>query len=231
MTDGQDTNSNDIKGGAAPPPPAGTPILYGGSTSAPPPAAPVHFVTNELTPPAVPGGGDGSHAPTAVNTTAMKQFGDNLTSLIAPIDKCLSDLSGVVINGGSFNVAYTLAHKIANPADTSSLVPTVMAALNSIKDALEETSVGVHKMAADFDSTDDLNKVSIADYNRYLGVVPGTVATIAGSSSAAAPAGAPSSPTDPTGGGSTPPPSGGGGTPPPPGGGGNSAPAGGKQTG
>jgi hypothetical protein len=130
--------------------------------------------------PAVPGGGDGSHGSTVVNTAAMKVFATNITNLVDPVSSLQNDVQNVNIRTGSMSVCVNLTNKInhISGSGSSDLRGTTVAVLQNVRDAIEEVAQGVRKMAADFDSTEALNNMTTADYDRYLSGVTTSITSL-----------------------------------------------------
>ncbi len=131
-----------------------------------------------LTTPKVPSTAKSGNGQTTVNTSALKQFADNIDQLTPQIRSTIDDLGNVTIAAGAFPKAVTLATTITG---SGQLRDNLVSALTSMRDTLEDLSPAIRKIAADYTKSEDLNNIKVADYERYMTQVAGDISGLGSS--------------------------------------------------
>jgi hypothetical protein len=169
-------------GGSSPPPP---PIPPKPDLTIPKPLAnPSAGLTAGpvTTAPPVPGGADSpGKGSTAVNTSAMKTFAQNLGALVDPdsgLAAVLSKLSLVDVRAGGFPTAAGLGTKINGDAGLEDGVKT---AIQGIMEAIRSAADGVNGIANKYDSIEAANNMTADQYSGYLGQATAEIQQLGGS--------------------------------------------------
>lgn len=157
--------------------PNAQPSQFTGSTTAPPATAP-QFTVPPTEPPPVPGGGPGSQAPTVVNTDMMRLVASNLETLEQPLRDSISALDLVTVRAGALSLGTQLSTKVVGDGQLRDSTKQVLTSvLNTVMDTVSATRA----LATKFDTTEQLNGLSAADYNTYLNGVTSDVNSVLGS--------------------------------------------------
>ena len=155
-----------------------TPAPVQGGEPQAPPGSPA------LTPPNVPSGKDGGNGQTAVNTPSMKQFADNISQLVAPLQHSLELLQNMKpLAAGGFYQGYNMRNMVTGNAADGMLQSGYETVLKKAIKSITDTQEAVVKMAKDYENIEDLNKMTGQQLNRAMGNV-GTDITAVGSAGA-----------------------------------------------
>jgi hypothetical protein len=126
--------------------------------------------------PTVPGGHDHpGKGVTVVNIKAMKKFAENISGLVAdggPLKKALAEMDTVNVRAGGFHSAVALAKVVNGP---NGMQGGTKQTLVDMVQVLTEISDAVAKLANHYETAEELNALSSADYATYLGTVSGYV--------------------------------------------------------
>lgn len=157
--------------------------VFGNSPDLPPPTYDHNGPTSDYNPPVVdvplppkvPGdGGDGKFngpGKISVNTQALKTFADNLetlrTSLAQSAGAKVKDLD---IKPGAFSVAYAMRRRIAYSANNADKVlkNDLHEYFRGLDIELANIRDAVRKLVADYDNTEDLNKLGADKLNTIM---------------------------------------------------------------
>ena len=123
--------------------------------------------------PDVPGGGGdnagGGQGKISVNTQALKKFAENIDSLRQMIADAAKQTDQVDVKPGGFNAAYQLRDKINGSGDkTPGLRNDVRLYMDKTNKTLEHIRDEVRKMVADYDKSEDLNKLNADKLNQIM---------------------------------------------------------------
>jgi len=116
------------------------------------------------TPPTVPthdaGGGQGN---TKVDTVAIKSFASNMDPLADSLKKSYAEITALKpVAAGAFPSAVAIRNGV------SKLQEETGTALNNMVEAIESLKIAMTKMAADYDSTSEANKMTSDQLSKYM---------------------------------------------------------------
>ncbi|MFC0432703.1 hypothetical protein [Kutzneria buriramensis] len=126
--------------------------------------------TPSLTPPNVPGKGNGSNGSTAVSTPSMKIFADNIGTLIEPLNKALALVQAMPkVAAGDFHTGHVMKTMLTGDAGDGMMQSGFETVLKKCVKSVTDTHEAVLKLARDYDNIDELNKMTGQQLSRVLG--------------------------------------------------------------
>lgn len=135
--------------------------------------------------PPVPGGsGDGDGPAIKASPEALRKFAENIESLTPLFDVSIEQLRIVNVRAGSFPNAVNLANSVNEPGR---LTDTLMQVFTTGKKTAHDVAAVARKIAADYDTADELTKLTVSEYGRYVAGAMGDVNTLVGLGDPASP--------------------------------------------
>jgi len=132
-----------------------------------------------LTPPNVPGKGNGSSGTTTVSTPSMKIFADNIGQLIEPLNKALSYVQSMPkVQAGDFNTGHVIKTMLTGDSGNGMLQSGFETVLKKCVKSVTDTHEAVLKLARDYENIDDLNKVTGQQLSRAMGDVGSDITAV-----------------------------------------------------
>jgi hypothetical protein len=134
------------------------------ATSPPGDVTTAYGTTTIETPPEKPKPGDvGGQGNTKVDSKAIHKFGENVKLLVAPLKTSYDEVTNMAkIAPGTFPSAVALGAK------TVTLKEETGTSLNNIISALTDLGDAMQKIAADYSSTAEANKMTADQFTKYM---------------------------------------------------------------
>jgi flagellar hook-basal body complex protein FliE len=125
-----------------------------------------------LNPPNVPSGKGGGSGQTAVNTPSMNQFANNISQLLPPLENALKQLQDLKpLAAGGFYQGYNMRNVVTGNGGDGMLQSGFETVLKKAIKSINDTHEAVVKMAKDYETVDDQNKMTGQALNRAMGNV------------------------------------------------------------
>lgn len=129
--------------------------------------------------------GKASGSGTSVDTISMKQYASNMSQMLLPINEALGLLQKLKpIAAGGFNQAHNLRMSITGNTGDGTLVSGFETVLKNLIKSVNDTSDAVTKLAHDYKTVEDQNKISTTQLGKILGDVNTDIPAIANAGSA-----------------------------------------------
>jgi hypothetical protein len=151
--------------------------------------------------------GTGGGGNLAVDTSALKQFADNLDTIADALGGArqrLNQLQPIRAGGSEFVEAQNLAKKVTGTSGDGGLQQNTVESLTALRTALMDTADGIRQLATKYSTIEEINQKAGSDLNQLIQQAQGDIQKLQAATGGSGPStGAPPPPSPDSGSGTT----------------------------